>query len=152
MVQIFKLYGNDSTVVSVYRLCGALRVVPDNIRPVSAKPVRRISFCFSGAPEQRNSLSSSQHDAQEFPNLKLCVPAFFAQESGALPLLYLHFFSRLLIPPKACLTCRKRKLVWHRYFFPTRNTHPPQRCDAARPHCATCVKYVLWAPSPMRPI
>jgi hypothetical protein len=26
--------------------------------------------------------------------------------------------------------------------------HPPQRCDAARPHCATCVKYVTLAQSP----
>jgi hypothetical protein len=47
---------------------------------------------------------------------------------------FIPFLSRLFTPPQACLTCRKRKLVWYRYFSPTRT---PQIASFLEMRCRT---------------
>ena len=89
-------------------------------------------------------LSSSQHDAQECPVRQRCLQEFSTQESGAVlqfclrtPLIHHSFRPVLLVVNES----------WYSIDVSLQlailRSYPPQRCDAARPHCATCVKYVI---------
>ena len=98
-----------------------------------------------------SSASEPEHPSQAMPkapSVSSARPALRRNQvrparALALPTLTIpspHSSSR----QQACLSCRKRKLVRAPPSRPAFHSSPPrtQKCDAARPHCGTCVKCV----------